>query len=160
MPKDRGAEQGDVDGPLECSLALGMVAAETWRRVAAEQAAGSLPWISVNDPSEEQRLRADHATRMQESANFQLGGPKSLPVPTTRTTRCRKTEAWQTCGTLMTATSAAWRRLSSLQLLHMMTPLERLQCWRSLAIFPASRPALATAAAAAAASASSFSKIF
>ena len=28
MPKDRGAEQGDVDGPLECSLALGMVAAE------------------------------------------------------------------------------------------------------------------------------------
>ena len=29
MPKDRGAEQGDVDGPLECSLALGMVAAET-----------------------------------------------------------------------------------------------------------------------------------
>ena len=28
MPKDRGAEQGDVDGPLGCSLALGMVAAE------------------------------------------------------------------------------------------------------------------------------------
>ena len=30
LPKDRGAEQGDVDGSLECSLALGMVAAETW----------------------------------------------------------------------------------------------------------------------------------
>ena len=29
LPEDRGAEQGDVDGPLECSLALGMVAAET-----------------------------------------------------------------------------------------------------------------------------------
>ena len=28
MPKDRGAEQGDVDGSLECSLGLGMVAAE------------------------------------------------------------------------------------------------------------------------------------
>ena len=26
-PKDRGAEQGDVDGPLECSLTLGPVAA-------------------------------------------------------------------------------------------------------------------------------------
>ena len=26
MPKDRGAEQGDVDGPLECSLALELVA--------------------------------------------------------------------------------------------------------------------------------------
>ena len=35
MPKDRGAEQGDVDGPLECSLALEMVAAETRRRMAA-----------------------------------------------------------------------------------------------------------------------------
>ena len=39
-PKDRGAEQGDVDGTLECSLALGMVAAETRTRVAAQQAAG------------------------------------------------------------------------------------------------------------------------
>ena len=28
MPKDLGAEQGDVDGPLECSLALERVAAE------------------------------------------------------------------------------------------------------------------------------------
>ena len=35
MPKDRGAEQGDVDGPSECSLALGMVAAESRGRVAA-----------------------------------------------------------------------------------------------------------------------------
>ena len=33
MPKDRGAEHGDVDGPLECSLALGIVAAEARPRV-------------------------------------------------------------------------------------------------------------------------------
>ena len=33
-PKDRGAEHGDVDGPLECSQALGIVAAE----MAAQQA--------------------------------------------------------------------------------------------------------------------------
>ena len=78
MPKDRGAELGDVDGPLECSLALGMAAAETRRRVAARQAAGSLPWIGVEDKLEEQRLQADHATRVQESANFQLGGPLRL----------------------------------------------------------------------------------
>ena len=39
MPKDRGAEQGDVDGPLECSLALGMVAAEARLHVAVQQAA-------------------------------------------------------------------------------------------------------------------------
>ena len=42
MPKDRGAEQGNGDGPLECSLA--------WRRsqlrrdcVAEQQAASALP---------------------------------------------------------------------------------------------------------------------
>ena len=55
VPKDRGAEQGDVNGPLECGLASGMVATETRRRIAARQAAGNLPW------------------RVQETANFQLG---------------------------------------------------------------------------------------
>ena len=79
MPKDRGAEQGDVDGPLECSLALGMVAAETRRRVAAQQASGSRPWIGVDDPSDVQRLQAEHAVRLQETANFQLGGPADGP---------------------------------------------------------------------------------
>ena len=54
MPEDRGAEQGDVDGPLECSLALGMVAAEARGSIAARQAA--------------------------ESANFQLGGPEKLTI--------------------------------------------------------------------------------
>ena len=39
MPKDRGAEQADVDGPVECSLALGMVAAVVRLQVAAQQAA-------------------------------------------------------------------------------------------------------------------------
>ena len=34
MPKDRGAEHGNVDGSLECGLALGMVAAETRGRMA------------------------------------------------------------------------------------------------------------------------------
>ena len=42
------------------------------------QAAGSLSWIGVDDPSELQRLQADHAARMQEPANFQLGGPEKL----------------------------------------------------------------------------------
>ena len=53
-----------------------------WRRehdgVAVQQAAGSFTWIGVHDPSEEQRLQADHATRMQVSASFQLGGPEKL----------------------------------------------------------------------------------
>ena len=55
-----------------------MVAAETRRCIAARQAAGSLPWIGVDDPSEEQQLQAYHATRVQETANFQLGGPEKL----------------------------------------------------------------------------------
>ena len=78
MPKDRGAEQGDVNGPLECSPALGMVAAETRRRVAAQQASGSLPWIIVDDPSELQRLQAEHTAKLQRVSNFQLGGPEQL----------------------------------------------------------------------------------
>ena len=45
-----------------------------WRQkhdgVAVQQAAGSFTWIGVHDPSEEQRLQADHATRMQVSASF------------------------------------------------------------------------------------------
>ena len=72
--KGRGTEQGDVDAPLQCSLALGMVAAETRGCIAARQAAGTLPWIGVIDSAEEQRLQADHAAKLQESANFQLGG--------------------------------------------------------------------------------------
>ena len=78
MPKHRGAEHGDVDGPMECSLALGMVAAGTRGSIAARQAAGTVPWIGVTDPAEEQRLQADHAARLQESSTFQLGGPEKL----------------------------------------------------------------------------------
>ena len=63
--------------PLECSLALGMVA-EARGSIATRQAAGTLPWIGVNDSAEEQRLQADHAVRLQESANFQLGVPAKL----------------------------------------------------------------------------------
>ena len=51
-----------------------MVAAETRGSIAALQAAGTLLWIGVSDSAEEQRPQADHAARLQESANFQLGG--------------------------------------------------------------------------------------
>ena len=46
---------------LDCSLALGMVAAEARGSIAAQQAAGALPWIGVNDSAKEQRQQADHA---------------------------------------------------------------------------------------------------
>ena len=47
-------------------------------RVAAQQASGSLPWIGVDDPTDEQRPQADHAARQQEAANFQIGVPEKL----------------------------------------------------------------------------------
>ena len=47
--KDRGCMSS-----LECSLALGMVAVEARGSIAARQAAGTLPWIGVNDSAEEQ----------------------------------------------------------------------------------------------------------
>ena len=47
--KDRGAEQGDVDGPLECSLTLGGVAAESRRLVHDAQRRGEVPWATPGD---------------------------------------------------------------------------------------------------------------
>ncbi len=44
--KDRGAEQGDVDGPLECSLTLGTVAGKSKHDLHAAQRQGVLPWAS------------------------------------------------------------------------------------------------------------------
>ena len=72
-----------------------MVAAETRGSTAARPAACTLPRIGVNDPADEQRLQADHAARLQESANFQLGGLERLTGVTTRGIRCRKAEAWR-----------------------------------------------------------------
>ena len=57
MHKDCGAEQGDVDRPVECSLALEMVAAEARLRVFEQQAARTLPWIGTHDPAHAGRLQ-------------------------------------------------------------------------------------------------------
>ena len=54
------------------------MAAATRGRLAAQQVAGSLPCIGIEDPSHGQRLRAEHAIRVQETANVQLGGPGKL----------------------------------------------------------------------------------
>ena len=54
-----------------------MAAAETRRRVGA-QAARSLSWFGVDDPLDFQRLQAEHAVRLHETANFQLSGPEKL----------------------------------------------------------------------------------
>ena len=99
MPKDRGAERGDVDGSLECNLALGMVAAETRGRVAAQQALSSLPWIGVDDLSETKRLPAGHTAKMQIISYFQLGGPEKLTGADDPRHALQKMDAWRTYGT-------------------------------------------------------------
>ena len=71
MPKDRGAEQGDVDGPFECSSALGLVAAETRGRVAA-RLQPSMDWV-LTTLQKTQRLQAEHTPKMQRVSNFLLG---------------------------------------------------------------------------------------
>ena len=43
-------------------------------RVAAQQAACTLPWIGANNPVEGQRLQADYNSKMQQVQDFQLGG--------------------------------------------------------------------------------------
>ena len=77
MPQDRGAEQRNINGLEKYNLTLGIMAAETCGRVAAQQVSGSVPWISVGDPSKTQRLQAEQA-RMQRVSNGQLGGPEKL----------------------------------------------------------------------------------
>ena len=97
MPKDRGAEQGDVDGPLECRLAFRMVAAETRGRVAAQQATGNLPWIGVDDSSEPcSACKQNTQPRCRESPTFSWLGSLEL---TTHVILCRKMEALRTSGT-------------------------------------------------------------
>ena len=90
MPKDRGAEQGDVDGSLECSQALGMVAAE--KRVDAWRRPGSLPWIGVDGPSEKQRLQAEHTAKLQRVSHFRLHKPEKLTELTIHDMICKKME--------------------------------------------------------------------
>ena len=66
---------------------LGMVAAETRGRVAAQQVAGSLPWVGVDDPSDVQRPQAEHTVRIHRLSNFELGVTRKTH-PCRRFTTC------------------------------------------------------------------------
>ena len=77
MPKHRGAEQGDVDGPLECFLALGMVAAETRLHIAACRA--HAPFLGLRG-----RTAASSWTQQQDAAGRPgtcLAGERRLSGP-------------------------------------------------------------------------------
>ena len=44
----------------------------------AAETRGRVPWIGVDDPSEMQRLQAEHSAKMQIISNLQLGGSENL----------------------------------------------------------------------------------
>jgi hypothetical protein len=69
LPKDRGAEQGDVDGPLECSLSLGLVARAARLSIGQQQRLGALPW-ATDDESRGGLARADFDKREQLGSDF------------------------------------------------------------------------------------------
>ena len=72
MPKDRGAEQGDVEGPSSIVWHWGWWQLSPTARYYPASCAH--PWIGTNDSVEEQRLQAEENSKMQRIQDFQLGG--------------------------------------------------------------------------------------
>ena len=111
MPKDRGAEPEDFDGPLECGLALGTVAAQTRLRVAEQQAAGTLPWIGAHDPEGAERRPEEQRSRMHRIRKFgALKAWKSSSEQMIHDMFHQKNEAQRTSGTKMMETSCVTLR--------------------------------------------------
>ena len=104
----------------ETSIALGVVAAETRGRVAAQHSSGSFPWIGV-DPSEMQ------TANMQWSPIFSWVDPKNSLGLTTHVMLCKRTEAWRTCGTWMMVTSCVTRSWCCPTARILMTPTPKLE---------------------------------
>ena len=61
IPKSRGAQQRDVDGPLECSLAWRLKHGYTFAR---QRAAGIVPWVGARINEEVQRRQDHYQSRM------------------------------------------------------------------------------------------------
>ena len=66
-----GAEQGNVDGPLECSVAVGMVAAEARLLEAGQQSAGSVPWFGASSSEEVRRCNTSSLVAQKSSQAVQ-----------------------------------------------------------------------------------------
>ena len=70
LPKDRGAEQGDVDGPTECALTLGQVAGDARLLVHQQQRLARLPW-ACESQAEVEAAVADFDAHTLAAQNFQ-----------------------------------------------------------------------------------------
>ena len=69
--KDRGAEQGDVDGPLECGITAAQALKRTRRRLHEAQCQGLLPWTgSPQDPTVGQQAVADFESRKRRGGEW------------------------------------------------------------------------------------------
>ena len=106
MPKDRGAEQGDVDGPLKHegvwlpyrrqATFLGLVMTTIQKRSAWKQ--NTRPsWVD----------------------------PKNLPELTIHVMLCKKMEAWRISGTWMMVTSSVTRSWCRPECTNLMTPITK-----------------------------------
>ena len=63
MANDRGAEQGDVDGPLECAVTLGRVATATKEEIHEAQNNGDVGWINAANSGDRSEFEADWMAR-------------------------------------------------------------------------------------------------
>ena len=79
VPKDRGAEQGDVDGPLEASLVLGQIAATARQTVHSAQRSGDFQW-AVDGADAKERARAAYDDHMMRAAAWQAATPAQRQV--------------------------------------------------------------------------------
>ena len=76
--RDRGAEQGDVDGALECSLAL-----EWWQpkhecALPPSRLQVTFHGLVSTTHWKNKRVEAEHVNKMQKVQHFQLGAPPKL----------------------------------------------------------------------------------
>ena len=88
QPKDRGAGQGDVDGPKECALTVGLVAGQARSIVHQQQRSGGLPWTcqgaeELNAAREDFDNRALATRAFQEQEKVSVVNPRrecNIPV--------------------------------------------------------------------------------
>ena len=89
--KDRGSEQGDVDGPLECSITLAQVARKTRITLARLQRPEELPWIAENEAGAAS-ARADFDGRADRTRTFEAGPETDEAVRIDLATRFKSEE--------------------------------------------------------------------
>ena len=123
VPKDRGAEQGDVDGPSIAALLW-----EWWRLKhegaclpSRRQAAfrGLMSMTPQNHSARKQNTQS-RCRKLPTSSQVVLD---NSPEPTTRGTRCKKMEAWRINGTWMMVTSCVTRSWCRLTCMNSTTPM-------------------------------------